>query len=59
MTDAYKKGTTPAGVAVVSAKRGFLPGWTALTRCIGAVSEAQQRREESLVSPLKKGILAI
>jgi hypothetical protein len=26
MTDAFKKETTPTGAAVVSAKRGFLPG---------------------------------
>jgi hypothetical protein len=37
MTDTFKKGTTPTGVAVVSAKRGFLPSWTTPMRYIGAV----------------------
>jgi hypothetical protein len=37
MTDALKKGTTPIGVAIVSAKWGFLPGQTTPMRYIRAV----------------------
>jgi hypothetical protein len=58
MTDAFKKVTTPTGVAVVSAKQGFLLAGP--THEVHRSSlESHHRREENHVSSSKKRILTI